>query len=276
MSDAVSRVPTEAASPPAFLIIDTESVPDGKLLARVKYADESLTPEEAVARAQAEARERSTTGSDFLPVAFQYPVAVCVVRVGADFGLQQIACLDAPQFRPRKIVEQFWAGLARYKDSVQLVTYNGRGFDLPLLELAAFRYGCRCGPDYFERTRKRYSAGHTDLMEWFANYGAVRTAGGLNLLSKLLGNPGKMQVAGDQVYQMHREGKAQEISDYCMFDTLDTFFVFLRTQVMTGKVSLEQEHIAVLNAKEWLAAKVAELPALQRYLANWGDWDPWP
>src|SRR5687767_1783176 len=100
---------TEGKSPPAFLIIDTESVPDGKLLGMVKYPQENLAPEAAVIRAQNEAREASSSGSDFLPVTFHYPIAVCVLRVGADYGLQNLACLDAPLFRPRKIVEQFWA-----------------------------------------------------------------------------------------------------------------------------------------------------------------------
>src|SRR5438067_9690566 len=121
---------------PAFFIMDTESVPDGKLLAHVKYSGDKLSPEEAVARAQTEARAASYTGSDFLPVTFQYPVAACVLRVGTDYGLQNIACLDAPQFRPRKIVESFWQGVAtyrtKYRDRIRLVTFNGRGFDLPL------------------------------------------------------------------------------------------------------------------------------------------------
>ena len=269
----------DAKSPPAFFIIDTESVPDGKLLAQVKYAAEKPGPEEAVARAQAEAREASYTGSDFLPVTFQYPVAACVLRVGADYGLQNIACLDAPQFRPRPIVEAFWAGVASYRtkfrDRIKLVTFNGRGFDLPLLELAAFRYGINIR-DHFLSSRKRFDGWHLDLMDWLSNYGGYRMVGGLNLLSKLLGKPGKMNVQGDMVYQLHLAGKAQEINDYCMFDTLDTFFVFLRTRVLTGDITLEEEHIAVLKAKEWLKNKSAELPPLQHYLDNWGDWNPWP
>jgi predicted PolB exonuclease-like 3'-5' exonuclease len=271
--DAVSRT--------AYLVMDTESVPDGKLLAQVKYPEQNLTPEEAVARAQAEARDRSATGSDFLPVSFQYPVAVCILRIGVDYGPQALTCLDAPLFRPRKIVEQFWAGLAAYnkpqqRDKVKLVTYNGRSFDLPLLELAAFRYGCCCGADYFQTSRNRYGGGHIDLMEWLNNYGAVRTAGGLNLVSKLLGKPGKMEIKGDQVYRFYQEGRAQEINDYCMFDTLDTYFVFLRSRILTGELTLEQEHVALMRAKTWLASRVSDLPALQKYLDNWGDWDPWP
>jgi predicted PolB exonuclease-like 3'-5' exonuclease len=264
---------------PAFFVIDTESVPDGKLLAQVKYPADNLSPEEAIARAQAEARTASLTGSDFLPVTFQYPVAACVLRVGTDYGLQNIACLDAPQFRPRKIVEGFWAGVATYRakfrDRIKLVTFNGRGFDLPLLELAAFRYGTS-GREHFTSSRKRFDGWHLDLMDWLSNYGGYRMVGGLNLLSKLLGKPGKMEVQGDMVYQLHRAGKGQEINDYCMFDTLDTFFVFLRTRVITGELTLEQEHIAVLKAKEWLQHKKTEMPVLQQYLDNWGDWIPWP
>ena len=268
---------TEAA--PAYLIIDTESVPDGKLLAKVKYADDNLTPEQAVARAQEEARAASSSGSDFLPVTFQVPVAACVLRVGADYGLQAVTCLDAPQFRPQKITEQFWGGVvsyrSKYRQRIKLVTFNGRGFDLPLLEVAAFRYGIT-GRDHFANRRKRFDGWHLDLMDWLTNYGAFRMVGGLNLLSKLLGKPGKMSIQGDQVYQMHQAGKAQEINDYCMFDTLDTYFVFLRTRVLSGELALADEHHAVEKAKAWVQSKTAELPALKQYLDNWGDWAPWP
>jgi predicted PolB exonuclease-like 3'-5' exonuclease len=278
-ADVFTKGTGAVAAPPAFLVMDSESVPDGRLLARVKYPDEGLTPEEAVARAQAEARDRAP-GSDFLPLAYQYPVAVCVLRVGADFVPQALTCLDAPHFRPRKIVEQFWGGLAAYRDKhkerVKLVTFNGRAFDLPLLELAAFRYGCTCGAYHFQASRNRLGGGHVDLLDWLTSFSAVRLSGGLNLLSKLLGKPGKMQVAGDQVYRLHAERRAQEVNDYCMFDTLDTYFVFLRTRVMLGELTLEQEHVAVLKARDWLAARAGELPALRQYLDNWGEWVPWP
>src|SRR5262245_7549549 len=104
---ATGAAPT-AGPQTGFLVFDTESVPDGRLLARVKYPHEELTPDEAIARAQQEAREQSLTGSDFLPVTFQVPVAVCVLRVATDYTLQGLACLDAPQFRTTEIVRAFW------------------------------------------------------------------------------------------------------------------------------------------------------------------------
>jgi predicted PolB exonuclease-like 3'-5' exonuclease len=269
----ISKGTVDVAPPPAFLVFDTESVPDGRLLSLVKYTGSGLNPEEAVKKAQQEARERSADGSDFLPVTFQYPVAVCVLRVGQDWRLQSLTCLDAPQYRPREIVAAFWRGLGRYTKS-KLVSFNGRGFDLPLLELAAFRYGFS-GQDYFQRSRNRYN-GHLDVMDWLSNYGGCRLVGGLNLLAKLLCKPGKMAVSGDQVYAMYLAGKIQEINDYCMFDTLDTYFVFLRTRVMTGELSLEQENDVIQDAKEWLAEEAKNKGALHQYLDYWAEWIPWP
>jgi 3'-5' exonuclease len=279
MSESSEETQSAGGSSPAYLLLDSESVPDGRLLGKVKYPQESLSDEEAVSRAQAEARELSRTGSDFIPVSFQVPVAVCVIRAAADFTLQRITPLGGPHFRPRDIVEQFWCGVAEHlkkHQRMKLVTFNGRGFDLPLLELAAFRYRLTCGRAYFDRSRDRFRGNHLDLLDWLTNVGANRLAGGLNLLSKILGKPGKMEVAGDHVYEMHKAGKIQEINDYCMFDTLDTYFVFLRTRVMTGEISGKQETDLVDRARAWIETKTSELPGLRTYLDNWGTWEPWP
>jgi predicted PolB exonuclease-like 3'-5' exonuclease len=267
---------TSPQQAPAYLILDTESVPDGVLLSRTKYAGQELSPEAAIEKAQAEAREASSSGSDFLPVTFHVPICVCIAKVGADFRLQTLGCLDAPQFRPAEITRGFWKGLQHYK--ARLVTFNGRCFDLPLMELAAFRYGVSV-PSYFANKssmRYRYGDMHIDLLDFLSNHGAIRLAGGLNLLSKLLGKPGKVEASGDKVYEMYRRGELQAINDYCNFDVLDTYFVFLRTRVMTGELSLDQEQALVGEAKTWLQQRSAEQPFLQRYLDRWGDWAPWP
>ena len=92
----------------------------------------------------------------------------------------------------------------------------------------------------------------------------------------MLGKPGKMDVSGDQVYEMYQAGRYQEINDYCLCDTLDTYFVFLRTRVLTGDMTPEQEAELVAKAKKTLAAKTRDLPALKHYLDHWTDWQPWP
>ncbi len=265
-----------AASRTAYLIFDTESIPDGQLLALTKYAGQNLSPEQAIAQAQDEAREATSGRSDFINVAFQVPIAVCVARVGPDFRLQALRCLDRPQYRPREMVKAFWDGVAHYKAT--LVSFNGRGFDLPLMELAAFRYGISVR-DHFRPNsgaRHRYGDAHIDLLELFTNYGASRLSGGLDLFSKLLGKPGKKEIKGKDVYNLHSQGQTQAINDYCSFDVLHTYFVFLRTRVLTGEITLEQEHDLVESAREWVGGQVAEQPHLQEYLNDWGDWQPWP
>jgi 3'-5' exonuclease len=260
-----SRPSPEISAPTAFLIVDTESIPDGRLLRSTKYPEHNLSDEEAIERAQNEARENSWSGSDFLPVTFQVPVAVCVARVGPDYSLTKITCLDAPRFRPPEIARQFWLGVE--KVDAKLVTFNGRSFDMPLMELAACRYGIAAS-NYFMRSRHRFN-GAIDLLDWFTNFGAFRLVGGLNVLAKLLGLPGKMEVSGQEVYQMYRDGRYQDINDYCMFDTLDTYFVFLRTRVMIGEMTSEREAELLAQARDFLVERAQECPALKIYLDNW-------
>jgi predicted PolB exonuclease-like 3'-5' exonuclease len=254
----------------AFLILDTESIPDGRLLSRVKYAGENLTPEQAIERAQAEARDQSRDGSDFLPVTFQVPVAVCVLRVANDFSIQALKCLDEPEYRTKEIVHQFWKGVAHYPRA-KLVTFNGRGFDMPLLELAAFDHGISAR-DYFASSRNRFQGNHLDLFDWLTNYGAFRLVGGLNMMAQRGDSPrgcGKLGIDGSQVHALYKEGRQREINEYCMFDTLDTYFIFLRTRVMLGEMTLDQEQQVVRAARTWLAARSIETPALRQYLDKW-------
>jgi predicted PolB exonuclease-like 3'-5' exonuclease len=179
-----------------------------------------------------------------------------------------MTCLDAPQFRPREIVKGFWTGMSRYSKA-KLVTFNGRCFDMPLLELAAFRYGCSA-KDHYLNNRYRYN-GPIDLLDFFGNFGACRMEGGLNLLAKLIGKPGKTDIKGEDVYRMYLEGKHQEINDYCLCDTLDTYFVFLRTRILTGDINPEQENELIAKAKEFLESKIADFPILSRYMENWTE-----
>jgi hypothetical protein len=66
----------------------------------------------------------------------------------------------------------------------------------------------------------------------------------------------------------------EAINDYCRCDVLDTYFVFLRTRVLLGKLNLEQEHKLVAAAKTWLESQAPTSLAYSHYLAHWGDWHP--
>lgn len=263
----------------AYIVFDTESVIDGALLSRVLYPAENLTPAEAIARERKAVMASSEGASDFISVAFHVPVAISAARVGSDFRILDLAALDAPRFDPRRMVSLFWKGIDIYKNSV-LVDFNGRGFDIPLLTLSAFRFGIPC-PRYFADEdrfgfRYRFTSRHIDLLEWLTEYGAYRMKGGLNLLAKMLGKPGKMTTRGDQVESLYGEGKMQAVSDYCTQDVLDTYFIFLRTRVLTGEVTIEEEQKIVAETRAWLEERAAAQPGLRSYIDSFGVWNPTP
>ncbi len=263
-----------------YLLFDVESVADGELIAKTRYAPSALSPEAAVARFRQELL--SSSGRDFIPYTFHVPVAVVVAKIRADFQLIEIVSLDQPQHRPHVITQQFWAGWEFYQHPTW-VTFNGRTFDLPLMEHAAFRFAV-AAPKWFnlmgrsyEQHRNRYNLeSHFDLQEVLSNYGSTWYRGGLNLAATLLGKPGKMNVQGDMVYDLYRQGRVDDISEYCRCDVLDTYFVFLRILLLMGKLTLEDEQLRVQETRQLLESQASEHPAYQQYLEQWGDWqNPW-
>jgi predicted PolB exonuclease-like 3'-5' exonuclease len=263
-----------------YLCFDIESVADAPLVAKLRYPQESLEPTEAVRRYRAELMAKYE--SDFIPYTFQVPISVAIAKVAADYRLLDLVVLDEPQYRPHIITDHFWRGWDRYKRPT-LVSFNGRGFDIPLLELAAFRYGISV-PGWFGQYQKSYdqprnrynTTAHLDLHELLTNFGCARFVGGLNLAANLLGKPGKMDVQGYMVQDMYDAGKLAEINDYCRCDVLDTYFVFLRSRVVVGELSLDDEQRIILEAKDWIRTQAETVTAYREYLSKWGDWqNPW-
>ncbi|HAN99271.1 MAG TPA: 3'-5' exonuclease [Planctomycetaceae bacterium] len=265
---------------PAYFVFDVESVADGELVARVRYPGETLAPETAVERYRAQLLEDQ--GSDFIPYTYQVPLAIVVAKVAEDFRLLDLVSLDEPHHRPHELTRLFWAGWEAYRQPT-FVTFNGRAFDLPLLELAAFRFGIgvrnwfNVDAKSWDQKRNRYNLGsHLDLYDILTNFGASRFSGGLDLAANLLGKPGKLEVKGHMVQDLYHQGRLQEISDYCRCDVLDTYFVFLRSRVLLGHLSLEREQELVDATRDWLEARRETCAAYGTYLAQWGDWvNPW-
>ncbi len=263
-----------------YFVFDVESAANGDLISNVRYPGERLSGKHAILRYRAELMENQ--GSDFIPYTYQLPISVVIAKVRDDFSLVDVVVLDEPHFRTHVITELFWRGWEAYRFPT-FVSFNGRSFDMPLMELAAFQFGVTAQPWFdsggrsYDQPRYRYnSAAHLDLQDLFVNYGATRFHGGLNLAATLLGKPGKMAVQGHMVQDMHDEGKLAEINDYCRCDVLDTYFVFLRTRVMLGQLTLDREQAIVAETKEWLLERAEDSAAYASYLDHWSDWpNPW-
>jgi len=263
----------------AFLVFDIETVVDGRLVQRVRFPDQpELTPAEAVALYRKQISEQTGGKSDFIPHTFHLPVSVAIAKVGKDFSLHEVVTLDRPKFRPQVIAKQFWKGWQAYGQPT-FVTFNGRFFDLPVMELACFRYGLAV-PDWFKldgpsytQPRNRYNQhAHFDVQDVITNFGAGHVNGGLNLCAQLLGKPGKMGTKGDMVQTLWEQGEHQRIDDYCICDALDTYFVFLRLQVLLGRIDVAKESERVQQAKAWIETASTSNPALAEYLAHFTAW----
>lgn len=263
-----------------YLVFDIESAADAALVAKVRHPGEDITPAEAVQQYRAQLMAKYD--SDFIPYTFQIPVSVVVAKIAADFRLIDLVALDEPHYRSHILTANFWKGWEAYRRPT-LVSFNGRSFDVPLLELAAFRYGVNLQGWFnlqgktFEQPRNRYNTeAHLDLHDVLTNFGAARFQGGLNLAATILGKPGKMDVQGHMVQDLYDAGKLAEISDYCRCDVLDTYFIFLRTAVMLGQLKIETEQKIVEETREWLEGHAVTIPIFRRYLDSWGKWDnPW-
>ena len=261
------------------LVLDIETIVDGRLIQRVKWPQEpELSPAAARNRFSSELREASEGKSDFIPHVFHVPISTALAGVDDKFSLIGLTTLDRPSFRPHIIARHFWDGWERRKRP-QLVTFNGRGFDLPVMEMAAFRYGISV-PGWFgiegpTSPRSRYQQrGHLDLMEFMTSHGAVRLQGGLHLLATLLQKPGKMDTKGSMVQELWDAGDKLRIDDYCLCDVLDTYFVHLRLAVLRGRIKPEDEHGMVDDAKKVIEAHVDEYLGLSEYLGKFQYWMP--
>jgi len=157
--------------------------------------------------------------------------------------------LDEPrEFEMCKRLNDFMNNLIGCQGGT-LITFNGRGFDIPLLCTRCMVFGLDISGWYDSKDfRYRFSdAGHLDLLDATSEYGAVyRGRPSLALLCKLAGLPGKVGIDGSMVQAEYDKGNYKEIRDYCMSDNMDTAIVALRWMVLRGRIS-KKEYTLVVN-----------------------------
>jgi predicted PolB exonuclease-like 3'-5' exonuclease len=219
-----------------ILAFDIETVPDvagGRRLLGLDGIDDA-----GVASAMTHKRLQER-GSEFLPHHLQRVVAIsCALRSAEGFKVWSLGKADSDE---RDLVTRFFEGIERYKPT--LVSWNGSGFDLPVLHYRAL-VNSVTAPVYWDTGRNdrdakwnnylgRYHERHTDVMDVLASYNG-RAFAPLDEISVLLGLPGKMGMDGSQVWSAYQAGRIGEIRNYCETDALNTYLVYLRFQQMRG------------------------------------------
>ena len=223
-----------------FAIFDIETRIDKALIQSVMYPHEDMTEEEAYQRLRQQIRDERDGRSDFLPLAFHIPISIVVGNVTGGHTLTAVEVLCAQDYSEEGIVCEFWRRVEIFPGT--LVSFNGRAFDLPVLEIQALRYGCQA-PRYFNEKyghRYRYSEErHYDLFDFLSNVGVHRIRGGFNLLARLIGLPGKTWVDGSMIQGLWEAGQLGLIHTYCRQDVIQTYGLFLRVELMRGRLTPE-------------------------------------
>ncbi len=220
------------------LVFDIETVPD-VALGRRMLGLEGLE-DAAVAKAMF-ARHRAEAGSEFLPLIEHRVVAIaCVLRTREQL---KVWSLGDPQADERELLVRFFDGIDRYLP--ELVSWNGCGFDLPVLHYRSLKAGVQA-PRYWETGEEdssfrynnylsRYHWRHLDLMDVLSGF-QPRARARLDETALLLGFPGKLGFSGDKVWEAYLAGELLQIRRYCETDVLNTYLIYLRFQFLRGRI----------------------------------------
>ena len=245
-------------------------MPDVEGIRRL-YALPADLPDAEVAEIAFQKR-RTQTGSDFLaPQLHRVVVISCVLREAEGI---KVFSLGEPGAGEKEAIQRFYDGIEKLVP--QLVSWNGGGFDLPVLNYRALVHGV-AAPKFWDQGEDdrdfrfnsylgRYHARHLDLMDVLAMY-QPRNNAPLDEVAQLAGFPGKIGVGGAQVWPAYLDGRMAEIRDYCEADTANTYLLYLRFQKLRGALTEAQyaKECALLRG----TLEKLKAPHWREFLSRW-------
>ena len=253
------------------LVFDIETIPDVAGGAKVLGLENLSDADVAEAMFQL---NRQQKGTDFLPHHFHRIAAISVVF--ANSASCKVWSIGDETSEESEIIERFYDGIEKYQPT--LVSWNGSGFDLPVLHYRSLVHGISAN-QYWETGEtdqrfkynnyiNRYHNRHLDLMDVLAGY-QPRANAPLDQMASLCGFPGKMGMNGAKVWDAFQSGDIKGIRDYCETDVLNTYLVYLRFEKMRGHLEADSYESACLMVKQMLQS--SDQNHLQEFLKTWGS-----
>ena len=222
-----------------ILVFDIETIPDVEA-GRKLYDLKGLSDEDTASALFA--IRRAKVGNDFLPHYLQKVVAISLVLANA--SNLKVWSLGDENSDEKDLITRFFSGIDKHTPT--LVSWNGSGFDLPVLHYRALLHGITAQnywetgenqqPFRFNNYLNRFHYRHLDLMDVLAGY-QNKAFAPLDDISTMLGFPGKMGMSGDKVWGQYLAKNLKGIRDYCETDVLNTYCVFLRFELMRGNIT---------------------------------------
>lgn len=249
---------------------DIETIPDVASGRKILDLAGDLTDEEVAN--EMFARQQEKNGSNFLPLYLHKITAISVVlKTPAIFKVWSLGEIDSSE---EEILQRFFNGIEKYTPT--LVTWNGSGFDLPVIHYRALLHGV-AAPRYWEIGNEdqsfrwnnylnRYHYRHTDVMDVLASYQA-RANAPLDKIALMLGLPGKMGMDGGKVWESYLKNDIAGIRNYCETDVLNTYLVYLRFLLISGKINEEEYQQYCAQTREHLQNSMQ--PHLIEFAKEW-------
>ena len=250
-----------------ILVFDIETIPDVET-GRKLYDLDGLSDEDTAAALFA--LRRAKVGHDFLPHHLQKVVAISLVMSSATQF--KVWSLGDEHSDEKDLIQRFFTGIEKHTPT--LVSWNGSGFDLPVLHYRALLHSIPAVA-YWEAGEhqqsfrwnnylNRFHYRHLDLMDVLAGY-QNKAFAPLDEMASMLGFPGKMGMSGSKVWEEYLAGNLKGIRDYCETDVLNTYCVYLRFELMRGTIS-EIECSQSLDRLRSYLTEEKDKPHLQDFL----------
>ena len=253
------------------LVFDIETVPDIELGRRLFQL--SGLSDEQVAQIMF-AKRREETGGDFLSHEQHRVVAISVVMRSRDS--LKVWSLGEQGSTEKDLIERFFDGLDKF--TPDLVSWNGAGFDLPVLHyrsllhsVTAARYwetGEGDSSFRFSNYLSRFHWRHMDLMDILSGFQG-RGRASLEDVAVLLGFPGKIGMHGALVWDAYRRGELARIRAYCETDVLNTYLIYLRFELVRGRLGPAEHGAEVARVRKMLGESGAL--HLREFAAAWPE-----
>jgi len=262
------------------IVFDIETVVDADAARRVLHLPD-LSDAEARDALSVYFLEKTDGRNDFPRQPFHQVVAISYGHLirepgeeGNELVMRRLATGGETTSSEKEILHGFFHLIETR--APQLVSFNGRGFDVPVLKYRAMAHALSC-PRWFTQGDKwnnydtRYASGyHCDLLEVLSDFGASARCS-MDEVAALLNVPGKLDSAGDDVRGMFEAGQIEAIRDYCETDVLTTMLIFLRHQLFSGALSASVYARAMLGVSNYIEAESETRPHLLKYLQVWNQ-----
>jgi hypothetical protein len=187
---------------------------------------------------------RSALGDKFPKHIYHSIVCIGALIAEKHDGVWHVIASGAPHVGERsekQLIEDFVGRIADLR--AQLVTFNGSGFDLPVLRYRAMLNRVSAPGLSARNYFNRYSEDNVDLCDVLASFSSNAKAT-LHEICRAFGLPGKPgDVDGGSVEELFRAGRITDISEYCETDVVNTYRIWLRYELFRGRLT-EQEFLA--------------------------------